>query len=785
MDSFPSGINGYTPVCLCGRGAYGQVWLVTDAVGCYRALKIISKSMLGGDWEREFKGLKLYQTKIKSHPNLVQIFHIEDCGNFFYYTMECADNLGAEEEYLPSTLANRLKQSGALKTAELVPIFNQLLDGIEALHAGGLIHRDIKPDNIMFVDSKPKLGDIGLVGTSSHTLSMIGTQSFMPPEILTGEKKEIEFDVDIYALGKTLYCAFTGQSPCEFPLVPNRIPAETEGKALNALAKALCHPRRSKRIVSGNEFRKALAQLQIARPTKKKLWKLLTALGVLLFSVLPGVVILIRPGVISSQEEENITLVPPASEVQIEPWPDDDKSETSEEETQKEYNLYDFYQKTKESVKLHGEKWLAGKEEYFRVKYPVMPIIEPAPGENRKKGFRILPMVPPPEGNMYMNAGHSGKIIARSMGWDVWDLSEELTKGSSGYLLPPVRRGRLKMLDEFPMQYGFDFIMIAANSKIDYTIVLTAGDYTGMEKSGHKRQVRFPVKCDNGEISFGPALFREEGRKELIRLGEPKIVSPGLRILSIPMTPENGYRIRVINVEGKIIVYCNSECLWVVRSPFYGGKLTLEYSYIEGEPFTINDFCFSDFNWTQGLVPSRVSEIMKSYSDNDLDVILEAMPDYGMSARRIADKAWLGSSTGYDNDIEKDKLVLSLGKTFLMEQKIFPARVERHFTVSMGSPQNSLKIIPVPSGERTAKNPDFKGKPGWSTISGQNTKDKIDFHIIKEKDNLVLRGVSKGAEVYSSMLSWKTTGVQLIFEADVEEGKLQIDLSLNAESNSR
>ena len=169
MDNFPSEIRGFTPVCLCGRGAYGQVWLVIDAVGCYRALKIVSKSILG-DWEREFKGLKNYQTKVKPHPNLIQVFHIEDCGSFFYYTMEAADNLGDEQNYIPSTLENWVKQWGALGADTLVPLFDQQLDGIEALHGAGLIHRDIKPDNIVFVENVPKLGDIGLVSCRSYDI---------------------------------------------------------------------------------------------------------------------------------------------------------------------------------------------------------------------------------------------------------------------------------------------------------------------------------------------------------------------------------------------------------------------------------------------------------------------------------------------------------------------------------------------------------------------------------------------------------------------------------------
>ena len=260
MDTFPSEIRGYTPVCLCGRGAYGQVWLVVDAVGSYRALKIVSKSMLGGDWEREFKGLKLYQTKVKAHPNLIQIFHVEDCNHFFYYTMEFADNLGDEQNYIPATL-DKYAERYNLENSYIVDIFEQLLDAVDTLHAARLVHRDIKPENIIFVNDVPKLSDIGLATSMSMTLSIAGTQSFVPPELLSGAAKMTErngYETDIYALGKTLYCVFSEQSVVDYPMLPTRKLATPEGKIINRTIKAVCHPSYAVRLKTSDAFREAL-----------------------------------------------------------------------------------------------------------------------------------------------------------------------------------------------------------------------------------------------------------------------------------------------------------------------------------------------------------------------------------------------------------------------------------------------------------------------------------------------------------------------------------------------
>lgn len=203
-------IGGYRLMKSCGRGAFGEVFLAENETTRQRfAVKILPMGRQG--CENELAALMAYQEKCR-YASLMRIYHIgrdEDC---LFYVMDAADNLGGGE-YLPDTLGNRLRLKKRLAPETLRGMLDDLLNGLEVLHGAGLLHRDIKPDNILWVAGRAVLGDIGLV-TEMDAASFAGTRGFISPAVWRGERKFAARD-DIYALAVTLYCALTGNGPGE------------------------------------------------------------------------------------------------------------------------------------------------------------------------------------------------------------------------------------------------------------------------------------------------------------------------------------------------------------------------------------------------------------------------------------------------------------------------------------------------------------------------------------------------------------------------------------------
>ena len=209
-------LGGYTILAECGKGAYGSVFLAENTLTKQQvALKIIYHA--GRNSDRELKGLIKYQNLCK-HTNLLQIYHVEGKENFFFYTMDAADNRNTPDDYVPDTLAKRLKENGRLTPEVVKKMAQELLADLKELHSTGLFHRDIKPDNILWIDGKATLGDIGLVTDSSQTI-LAGTPGFISPEVIAGTR-EFEAKDDFYALGKTIYCAVTGLPVSQYPEFP-------------------------------------------------------------------------------------------------------------------------------------------------------------------------------------------------------------------------------------------------------------------------------------------------------------------------------------------------------------------------------------------------------------------------------------------------------------------------------------------------------------------------------------------------------------------------------------
>ena len=185
----------------CGAGAFGSVFLAeNETTGQRVALKILPKT--GSRWENELAALVAYQEKCR-HANLMRIYHVGHDDDCIFYTMDAADPLDPDGDYVPDTLGNRLRRQKRLAPEEIRPMLEELLNALEILHGAGLLHRDIKPSNILVTHKGDtvKLIDFGLSDSASHSVLKIpaGTAIYTAPEVLKGAEADVRSE--IYSLG--------------------------------------------------------------------------------------------------------------------------------------------------------------------------------------------------------------------------------------------------------------------------------------------------------------------------------------------------------------------------------------------------------------------------------------------------------------------------------------------------------------------------------------------------------------------------------------------------------
>lgn len=285
-------LGGYRLDRRCGSGAYGTVFLASNLVtGQVYALKVIP--MIGSSWERELKALIRYRDC--AHPNLIAIRHIARTDDAVYYVMDAADNLDeGSDHYTPKTLAHRINREQRIGADELRTVAGELLDAIDCLHRHGLIHRDIKPDNILWINGRAVLGDLGLLAGRDN-VSVAGTFGFLPDEVIRGKRPAAGSD-DFYALGKVLYCALTGNAPGDFPDYPAELPFRENANLIAATLAACQAPY----LADAASFRHALdpaaapvpepkGQAVHATPSRRAVW-VAAAVTLVLVGLIVGVV---------------------------------------------------------------------------------------------------------------------------------------------------------------------------------------------------------------------------------------------------------------------------------------------------------------------------------------------------------------------------------------------------------------------------------------------------------------------------------------------------------------
>jgi len=259
-----------------GEGAYGKVWLARNAAGDWRALKVVYQAKFGEDmapYEREFNGVQKYQAISDKHPGLLRVDFVSGKNSgCFYYVMELGDALvpgweRAPETYKPRDLVSVRAElhRRRLPVRECVSIGVTLCEAIEFLHQQGVTHRDIKPQNVIFVNRRPKLADLGLV-TGLRPLgqqgTLLGTPGYMPP--LPESPGTVA--ADIYALGMVLYVVSTGRQPGLFPEVATTLVSTEdppEFLPLNGVILKACQPTPADRYASAAEMGEALKRLAV------------------------------------------------------------------------------------------------------------------------------------------------------------------------------------------------------------------------------------------------------------------------------------------------------------------------------------------------------------------------------------------------------------------------------------------------------------------------------------------------------------------------------------------
>ncbi|MCP4151878.1 MAG: serine/threonine protein kinase, partial [bacterium] len=208
MSELPQ-IPGYRMDRKLGQGGMADVYLgVQENLEREVAIKILIPSLFR-DKQFALRFIKEAQTAAQLiHPNIITIHDIGRVGDTYFIVME----------YLEESLHDRMKKRGSLTPKEALGIIKVIASAMDYAHQKGFIHRDIKPDNIMFrSDGSAVLVDFGIaraIDSTTHltrTGMSIGTPHYMSPEQCRGEK--IDGRSDIYSLGVQLYELLTGKVP--------------------------------------------------------------------------------------------------------------------------------------------------------------------------------------------------------------------------------------------------------------------------------------------------------------------------------------------------------------------------------------------------------------------------------------------------------------------------------------------------------------------------------------------------------------------------------------------
>jgi serine/threonine protein kinase len=220
-------ISEYTLIEKVGSGAFGDVWKAekrTKRDVNYFALKFFRAKDDEVDLRKIQKEVDVWK-KLRGLPHIISVFELDDFEDFIFVVSDFADG-GSLEAWLKANGGKAESHEHAVK------ITIEILIGLENLHEKGVVHRDLKPDNILIMNGKHCLADFGVsreVKSHSKATGTAGTLEYMPPEAFN-KNPSITAKTDIWAIGVILQRLLTSELPYPQDEQPSLIAAILYGE---------------------------------------------------------------------------------------------------------------------------------------------------------------------------------------------------------------------------------------------------------------------------------------------------------------------------------------------------------------------------------------------------------------------------------------------------------------------------------------------------------------------------------------------------------------------------
>ena len=269
-----STFGSYRIDAVLGRGGMGIVYRAEDLrLGRNVALKLVASEL---SEDQQFRERFLSESRLAAsteHAGIVPVYEAGEVGGRLYIAMRYIEgrDLGA-----------LLRQEGPLEPVRAVTLVAQLADALQAAHAHGLIHRDVKPSNALvgasgsteqvFLTDFGITEDVGSQGKLTDSGKLVGTVDYMAPERIRGEA--VDGRADVYSLGCVLFECLTGQVPFARPsdVASGRRPVPPPGRGCDARASAAPDPARcrSRRRAGRARFDRRPAPRPAGRPGRAR-----------------------------------------------------------------------------------------------------------------------------------------------------------------------------------------------------------------------------------------------------------------------------------------------------------------------------------------------------------------------------------------------------------------------------------------------------------------------------------------------------------------------------------